>query len=82
MFVKTLWKNVSLLIALQVYPDNMSAITTDKNTNEYRKNCSFKIRHSEPSYEQTKLKIWNQTIAYESWQKYQLSDKDFKETNH
>ena len=73
-FVKTFWKNISLLIALQVYADNMSAITTDENTNDHMKKCSLKIRHSEPFCEQRKLKTWNQTSPYESWQEYKLSD--------
>ena len=50
--MKTLRKNISLSTALQEYADKMSAITTGKNAIGYIKNCSHKIRHSEPFSEQ------------------------------
>ena len=45
-----------------------------ENSSSY-KNCSLKISHSKPSYEQNKakLKISNQTNVHESLQEHQLS---------
>ena len=41
MFMKTLWKNISLLTTLQEYADSMSAITTDKNRSGHIVNQMF-----------------------------------------